>query len=153
MIQKLKQLVFYYQPNSSKLQNIGFLLLRFIVGLALCTVFEKVLPRDGIWGPQDWFIKDVAEMGFPFPVFSAWFAVLTEFVGGIFLMLGILTRPMAILNACITFTAAFIYHHGDIAGSGLTGFLFMIMCTCIALFGPGKFSLDYLIHLKTQNND
>ncbi len=129
-------------------QNIGFLLLRFFVGLALCTVFEKFFPKNGIWGPQEWFIQDTANMGFPFPSFFAWVAVLSEFFGGILLMLGLLTRPVALLNIFVTFTASFIYHNGDIGNSGLLSFFFMIMCLCILLFGPGKFSLDYFINKR-----
>ena len=128
--------------------NLSFLILRFFVGLALCTVFEKLFPKNGIWGPQEWFIQDIGEMGFPFPVFFAWLAVLTEFIGGLLLMIGFMTRPAALLNAILTFVAAFIYHHGDITGPGLTAFFFMIMTICIALTGAGKWSIDYLIHKK-----
>lgn len=138
------------QQNSSG-QNIGFLLLRFFVGLALCTVFEKFFPKNGIWGPQEWFIQDTANMGFPFPIFFAWVAVLSEFFGGILLMLGLFTRPAALLNVLVTFTASFIYHKGDIGNAGLLSFFFMIMCLCILLFGPGKFSLDYFINKRLAN--
>jgi len=130
-------------------QNIGILILRFFVGLALCTVFEKFLPKNGIWGLQEWFIQDTANMGFPIPTFFAWFAVLTEFFGGILLMIGLFTRPAALLNILVTFTATFIYHEADIGGAGLLSFFFFIMCTCVLLFGPGKFSMDYLINIKT----
>lgn len=148
MNNKIKAFLFGGSQQNSSSQNIGFLLLRFFVGLALCTVFEKFFPKNGIWGPQEWFIQDTANMGFPFPTFFAWFAVLSEFFGGILLMLGLLTRPAALLNVFVTFTATFIYHNGDIGNSGLTSFFFMIMCLCILLFGPGKFSLDYLLNRK-----
>ena len=153
MIQKLKKYVFYYHPDSPMIHNIGFLVLRFFVGLALCTVFEKLFPRNGIWGPQDWFIQDVSEMGFPLPVVFAWLAVLAEFFGGIMIMLGVLTRPAAIMNIIVTFIAAFFYHNGDIAGSALTAFIFMIMLICISLFGAGKFSIDNYINSKLNTND
>jgi uncharacterized membrane protein YphA (DoxX/SURF4 family) len=148
MNNKIKAFLFGGSQQNSSSQNIGFLLLRFFVGLALCTVFEKFFPKNGIWGPQEWFIQDTANMGFPFPTFFAWFAVISEFFGGILLMLGLLTRPAALLNVFVTFTATFIYHNGDIGNSGLTSFFFMIMCLCILLFGPGKFSLDYLLNRK-----
>ena len=131
--------------------NLGFLILRFFVGLALCTVFEKLLPNYGMWGPQNWFIQDVAKMGFPFPVLFAWIAVLTEFIGGLLLMLGLFTRPAALMNALLTFVAAFIFHKGDIGQSGMLAFFFMIMCISILLNGAGKYSLDYLIHKKMKN--
>ncbi|MGN7514173.1 MAG: DoxX family protein [Allomuricauda sp.] len=124
------------------------MLLRFFVGLALCTVFEKFFPKNGIWGPQNWFVQDTANMGFPFPTFFARIAVLSEFFGGIALMLGVFTRPAALLNIFVIFTATFIYHDGEIGNSGLTSFFFMIMYLCILLFGPGKFSLDYFINQK-----
>jgi uncharacterized membrane protein YphA (DoxX/SURF4 family) len=148
MKNKIKAFLFGGNQQNFISQNIGFLLLRFFVGLALCTVFEKFFPKDGIWGPQEWFIQDTANMGFPFPIFFAWIAVLSEFFGGILLMLGLFTRPAALLNVLVTFTATFIYHDGDIGNSGLTSFFFMIMCICILLFGPGKFSLDYFINRK-----
>lgn len=148
MNKKIRAFLFGGNQQNSISQNIGFLLLRLFVGLALCTVFEKFFPKNGIWGPQEWFIQDTANMGFPFPTFFAWVAVLSEFFGGILLMLGLLTRPAALLNVFVTFTATFIYHNGDIGNSGLTSFFFMIMCLCILIFGPGKFSLDYFINRK-----
>ncbi len=148
MSNQIKTFLLGGNQQHSMSQNIGFLLLRFFVGLALCTVFEKFLPKDGVWGPQEWFIRDTANMGFPFPLFFAWVAVLSEFFGGILLMLGLFARPAALLNVLVTFTATFIYHKGDIGDAGLLSFFFMIMCLCILLFGPGKFSLDYLLNSK-----
>lgn len=145
MDNKIKAFLLGGSRQNSTSQNIGFFLLRFFVGLALCTVFEKFFPKNGVWGPQEWFIQDTANMGFPFPAFFAWVAVLSEFFGGLLLMLGLLTRPAALLNVFVTFTATFIYHQGDIGDSGLLSFFFMIMCLCILLFGPGKFSLDYVL--------
>ena len=146
MNNKIKAFLFGGNQQNSILENIGFLLLRFFVGLALCTVFEKFFPKNGVWGPQEWFIQDIANMGFPFPGFFAWMAVLSEFFGGIFLILGLFTRPAALLNVVVTFTATFLYHNGDIGNSGLISFFFMIMCLYIFLFGAGKFSLDYFIN-------
>jgi putative oxidoreductase len=145
---KIKTFFLSNNQNNFKSQNIGFLLLRLVVGLALCTIFEKLFPKNGIWGPQQWFIEDTARMGFPLPTFFAWLAVLVEFIGGILMMLGLFTRPAALLNAFVTFTATFIYHKGDITGSGLLSFIFLVMCICILLFGAGKFSLEYLVYKR-----
>ena len=148
MNNKIKAFFLGGNQQNSISHKIGFFLLRFFVGLALCTVFEKFFPKNGIWGPQEWFIQDTANMRFPFPTFFAWVAVLSEFFGGILLIVGLFTRPAALLNIIVTFTATFIYHKGDIGGAGLLSFYFMIMCVCVLLFGPGKFSLDYLINRK-----
>jgi len=149
MKNKINVFLFGGSQQNTTSQDIGILLLRFFVGLALCTVFEKFFPKNGIWGPQEWFIQDTANMGFPLPTFFAWVAVLSEFFGGILLMLGLFTRPAALLNVGVTFTATFIYHQGDIGDSGLISFFFMVMCLSILLFGPGKFSLDYALRKTT----
>ena len=85
--------------------------------------------------------------------FFAWTAVLTEFVGGVLLMVGFMTRPAALLNAILTCVAAFIYHEGNIVKPGLLAFFFMIMCISILLNGPGKYSIDYFIYKKFNNNE
>lgn len=126
--------------------DFGLLIIRLATGILLCTVFEKFLPRDQRWGPQDWFIADVAKMGFPFPIFFAWCAVLSEFFGGIFLALGLLSRPAAFFNAITTFVAAFVFHKGDVSGSALMGTVFFAVTLGLTLTGPGRLSLDYLIH-------
>lgn len=135
----------YPFPGSLSI-DFGLLLIRLATGILLCTVFEKFLPRDGRWGPQDWFIADVAKMGFPFPVFFAWCAVLSEFFGGILLAFGSLARPAAFFNAITTFVAAFVFHKGDVSGSALLGTVFFASTMGLTLTGPGRLSIDYLIY-------
>jgi putative oxidoreductase len=125
--------------------DMGLLIMRLAIGIALCTVFEKFLPRDGRWGPQDWFIADIEKMGFPIPVFFAWCAVLSEFIGGMLLAIGLFARPAAFFNAITTFVAAFIFHKGDVSGGGLLATVFFASTLGLALTGPGRASLDFLI--------
>jgi putative oxidoreductase len=119
----------------------GLALLRIGAGLALCTIFEKFLPRAGVWGPQEWFVSDVASMGFPLPAAFAWAAVVSEFFGGILLVIGLLARPAALLNAVTTFVAAFVYHQ-DIGRDGVVALAFFLITAALTLTGPGRFSLD-----------
>lgn len=130
--------------------DLGLLVLRVITGLAFMTVFEKFLPRDGVWGPQPWFVKDVADMGFPAPALFAWLAVLSEFFGGLLLICGFAARYTALSNAIVTGVAAFVYHQADIGQSGLTATVFFAMCVTLTLAGPGRFSIDGLIAKRTS---
>lgn len=138
---KLLAIVFGGINGNSRTVDIGLTVLRVGAGLALCTIFEKFLPRNGVWGPQEWFIRDVSKMGFPLPSFFAWCAVLSEFFGGILLVAGFLTRPAAFFNAVTTFVAAFIYHK-DIGKDGVVAAAFFLMTLTLLFTGPGLFSLD-----------
>lgn len=146
MLKDLRSAVFLGSPHPRSLSiDLGLFIIRLAAGAMLCTVFEKFLPRDGRWGPQDWFINDVRKMGFPFPAFFAWCAVLSEFVGGILLALGLLARPAAFFNAITTFVAAFLFHRGDVSGSGLLATVFFASTLGLTLSGPGRISVDYIL--------
>lgn len=142
----IRSLAFGYPFPRSFTIDFGLLLIRLATGILLCTVFEKFLPREGRWGPQDWFIADVAKMGFPFPTFFAWCAVISEFFGGILLALGLFARPAAFFNAITTFVAAFIFHKADVSGSALLGTVFFASTMGLTFTGPGRVSFDYLIY-------
>lgn len=129
----------------------GHLLLRLFIGVALCTIFEKLLPRLGVWGPPSWFVQDVADMGFAFPLLFAWAAVLSEFVGGVLLIVGLATRPAAFLIAVTTGVAAFVEHRGDIAGEGLLAFTFFVLSVVLILIGPGRWSADGVLQRLRVN--
>jgi putative oxidoreductase len=122
--------------------DVGLAVLRTIGGLAFMTLFEKSLPRDGVWGPQQWFVEDVAIMGFPMPAVFAWIAVLSEFFGGLLLILGCTCRFAPLSHAVVTGVAEFVYHNADIGQSGLTATVFFAMCTTLVIAGPGRFSID-----------
>ncbi len=142
MMTRCRRVLHHAVLGNATTVDVGLLILRVFVGLAFMTIFEKVLPREGVWGPQPWFIDDVAAMGFPLPAFFAWVAVLSEFVGGALLILGLYARPAALMNCGVTAVALFSYHDGDVARTGLTAALFLIMCTVLLIAGPGRFSLD-----------
>ena len=85
-------------------------------------------------------------MGFPAPQFFAWAAGISEFGGGIFLALGLMTRPASLLIGTTMFAAAFIRHAGDPFASKEKALLFFVTAVALTLIGAGKYSLDYFIH-------
>lgn len=136
-----QRLVFGGIGQNAVTVDLGLAVLRIGAGLALCLLFQKFLPRDGVWGPPASFVEDVAKLGFPTPRIFAWTAVVSEFFGGILLVLGLLTRPAALLNAVTTGVAAFGYHQ-ELGRDGAAAFGFFLITTTITLAGPGRFSLD-----------
>lgn len=141
----IRELLFGGSKPNTLSTDISLVIFRITCGLPLMTVFEKLFPRDGRWGPQDWFVAEVAEMGFPLPLFFAWCAVLSEFVGGLFILVGFATRSAALFVAITVFVAAFIYHDMDLAGDGLLATIFLFLSAGILCSGAGRFSVDRLI--------
>lgn len=143
MMRYLQRLVFGGISHNAVTVDLGLGLLRIGAGLALCLAFGRLLPEDGVWGPRPDLVAEVAEMGFPAPLGFAWAVVLTEFVGGILLVVGFLTRPAALMNVVTTGFAAFWYHK-DLERDGATAMAFFVMTSSLVFTGPGRFSVDAL---------
>jgi putative oxidoreductase len=86
---------------------------------------------------------------FPFPVFSGYAAKIIEFVGGIFLILGLFTRwitPLLMITmAGVIYTMA----DGNIYQAE-TPFLFLLLFASFFFSGPGKWSLDHWLEMRSQ---
>jgi putative oxidoreductase len=93
-------------------------------------------------------------LGIPFPVENAWLVSFTETFGGMFLALGLLTRLTAI-PLIINFIVAYVTTEQDALKKLLSlntddffaaaPFLFLFAAVIVLAFGPGVFSVDYLI--------
>jgi putative oxidoreductase len=85
------------------------------------------------------------DMGLPFPLLMAYLAKGSEFFGGLFFALGLLTRFVSVPLAINMAVAAFVAHHGQITGEGEHAFLFLLIFVAFFFIGSGKWSLDYLL--------
>jgi putative oxidoreductase len=103
--------------------------------------------------PIDYFTS----LGIPFPVENAWLVGFTETFGGAFLALGLLSRLTAI-PLIINFIVAYITTEQpglkDLLSfdtdkfSGDTAFPYLATAVVVFIFGPGAYSIDYLISRK-----
>lgn len=130
---------------TSSVADIGRLLLRLTIGLSLALAHGvgKLPPSEG-------FVGMVSGMGFPAPLFFAWLAALAEFVGGLLLAVGLLTRPAALLvvgNFVVIYFVA-------LAGEGFLDrekeLLFLAGALFFMLAGAGRYSIDALIKTRTS---
>jgi uncharacterized membrane protein YphA (DoxX/SURF4 family) len=137
-------------PNNSWL-NAGWLLLRVHVGLSLAIHAGWPKMADGL--APDWFIKQVGEIGFTVisPAFWATVASWGEFVGGLLLALGFLTRFNALQLLFQFFVISFIWYDEP---EPITGMYFqqtLFMCYLLfAIGGGGRFSLDAWFAARRQ---
>jgi putative oxidoreductase len=122
--------------------------IRFVWGIQLMQAgFGKLL---NIETPIGYF----TQLGIPFPVENAWLVGFTETFGGMFLALGLLTRLTAI-PVIINLSVAYLTTEQDALHKLLSldtddffaaaPFLFLFAAVILLAFGPGAFSVDYLI--------
>lgn len=121
--------------------DIGILVLRLAMGSGIaCHGYGKVFGRG-----MAVFIQMVAGMGFPCPALFAWAAALTEFLGGLCVVVGLATRPMSCLLCISMSVAVFIYHSAVPLDVRELPLAYWVVSLALACTGPGRFSLDHLV--------
>ncbi len=100
----------------------------------------------------DWFVKDVASYGFPFPTFFAWAAVLAETIGGAMLVLGLCTRLAGLMVSITMLVAIFCQKWGGEVWEMLPAMGFLWIGIYALVLGSGRIGLDHIItnFLKTN---
>jgi len=131
------------------LTDVGLLLVRVGFGgyMAIAHGLGKIKNPGAMTGYLE-------NLSLPFPAAMAWMAGVAEFFGAIFLAIGIVTRPVATLLACVMGVAAFVAHKNDpfFAAPGQTSrelaMLYLFVFVLFMLAGGGRFSLDALLRKK-----
>jgi putative oxidoreductase len=89
----------------------------------------------------------------PMPSFSAYLAGTTECLGGLLLLIGLASRLVS-LPLIFLLAVAYITADSDALKSifsdpdkftGAAEFLFLMACVMVLVFGPGVFSVDWLL--------
>jgi putative oxidoreductase len=137
----MKKLLVKITEEPTFLQNIGITSLRVYVGLSMAFAhgIKKVPPSEG-------FIQGVTDLGFPAPLFFAWSAGLAELMGGIFLAIGLLTRPSAFFIAITMAVAAFGAHASDPFQKKELAIMFMALSLFFMVRGSTRYSLDRFLN-------
>ena len=142
----------WFLPSTSILQSFLLLIVRLYWGWAFfLTGKGKLMDLEK---PTQFF----QSLGIPFPHAQAMLAGATECVGGLLLLIGLCSRlisiPLTILLIVAYLTAdldAVKVIFGD-PDKFLTAdeFLFLFAIVLVFAFGPGKFSIDWLIKRKVS---
>lgn len=87
---------------------------------------------------------NIESWGWPYPVFWAWAVAIVEFFGGLFVVVGLLTRFAAVFIACVM---AVVIQRIKVQQGLVGGFEFeftlLMVAVVLVLTGGGKFSVDY----------
>jgi putative oxidoreductase len=137
----------YLIRGASMLQSLLLLAIRLYWGWQFAeTGWGKLAHLDKVTGYFQ-------SLGIPFPEFNVILAGSTEFIGGMMLFLGLGSRLIC-LPLIFTLIVAYLTTEQDALHSlfsdpdkfvTATPFEFMFAAIIVLVFGPGRFSLDYLI--------
>jgi putative oxidoreductase len=134
--------------------DVGLLVLRVAVGAIFIVhgagdIFEAGVSNN---------IQNYRDAGIPLAELSAPFAAYVQFLGGIMLIAGVLSRVVAIGMVIVMAGALIFVHAGEQIpmgqdGSG-SGFALIMGAASLALVltGPGRFSIDYLIATRAAGS-
>jgi putative oxidoreductase len=125
--------------------DLALLTARIILGVVLFAHGIQKMIIDGFAKTFGLF----EAMGIPLAIVSSSFVTVVEFVGGLLLLLGALTRIVVTLHIVVMVGAAIFVHasHGIFAADGgweLVGVIAACELT-LAAVGPGRYSIDHLL--------
>ena len=128
--------------------DLGLAVLRVSLGVYIAA--HGLAKLDG-FGLNEGFVAYTGKLGFPAPAFFAFNAVAAEVIGGLLLVLGLFTRPVAAVLVFNMGVAAFVAHGSDpfLAAPGQPSkemaMLYLIPFLAYALGGAGRLSVDGLV--------
>jgi putative oxidoreductase len=147
----MKKLITFNQNLGRKLSNLKDLPLLFLrIILAIGFYGPAMMKLKNIDGIISWF----TDMGMPMPALNAYLAAATESLGVLFLILGFSTRIISIPLIMVMIVAIKTVHLANGFESGNNGFeiplYYILMLFTLFIYGPGKYSLDYLFNKKNK---
>jgi len=117
-----------------------------LIDLTTTTEWSKLLASPGALRTPDWFVQQVATLGFTFPSPYLWaaLAVWGEFVGGLLVAAGLFTRIAAAQLAFQFLIIAFFWYATPelLLGMYYQQLLFWAF-VLVTVLGGGRYSLDY----------
>ncbi len=135
----------------AQLSEVALLVVRVIVGIIMLAHGWQKLTT---FGPAN-FGQGLAQSGVPLPVFMGYVVTFTEVIGGILLIVGLLSRiaglaltiDLVVAILLVKINVGLIAPQGSGSGAELdlaliAGFL------AIVLAGPGRLSVDYLLGIE-----
>lgn len=129
-----------------KLSSLGLLWLRVLGGLGIAYHGYGKIFEGHVAGLS----QAAAKMGFPAPLAFAWAAALSEFAGGLLLVLGLGTRFAAFFVFATMSTAVFIHHRLDPLQVKELALAYWTIAGALIAAGGGCFSLDALLFGKRK---
>ena len=135
--------------KNKNLNEWSLTLLRVVLGVVfLYHGYLKLFVPGGFTGTINFF----ASLGMPIPVYSALLVSVVEFLGGLFLVLGMVTKWSSALLAVDMLVALFVVHikNGLLVSKGGYEFVLVLLAglAVVLTSGAGNLSLGKLLKSK-----
>jgi putative oxidoreductase len=139
----IKDLFVRYNPERSLPDEVVMTVLRVTAGLSMAFGHGHAKIKD-----PSMLIQGLTAMNFPAPDIMGWLVAIAEFIGGIFLAVGLLTRPSAGAIAVVMATAFFMVHAADPFGKKELALLYLVVMVLFFFRGAGAWSIDRFLDRK-----
>jgi putative oxidoreductase len=126
----------------------AIVLLRIWSGIIFIYYGKSFIHPDKVQSFANW----LKEMSIPFPLLLAYISKGAEFIGGFFLIVGFLTRPVCLLLAVNMTVATFVANKGDLLENAQGSFLLLIIVITIFLLGQSTLAVDNLLLRRRKKN-
>ena len=133
---------FLFANNS---YDLGLTIVRIFAGIIIIPFGMEMFDAEAMSGYTKW----LTDIGLPLPGFMAYVGKVAELVGGIFLILGLLTRLASVFLMITMAVITFVMSSGSI--TDMT-FLLLLLFAVYLFSGGGKYSVDALIAKKLKND-
>lgn len=137
----LKRFLFDNSPY-----DLGLTIVRIFAGIIIIPFGMEMFQPETMVGYTDW----LTDKGVLAPGFMAYVGKVAELVGGVFLLIGLLTRAASLFLMITMAVVTFVMSGGGITDSTF----FLLLLFAVFLFaGGGKYSVDALLGKKMNVNE
>lgn len=132
--------------GSEPVLNKWMIVVRIISGVMIARYGLEVFNKQKMDGNIAW----LTDIHFPLPLFMAFLGKSAELIGGVFLILGLLTRFATIVLLIDMVVVIFVMGGHNLFGDEQLPFLLMTLFICFLIQGGGELSLDHLLFTKKK---
>jgi putative oxidoreductase len=94
--------------------------------------------------------NSLMERGWPMPMFQAFTVAFIEFGGGILIIAGLFTRPLAMIAAGLFTGISLVFLSAEPFKQKELALSYLVLALIVIALGPGKFSLDAFLFRKKE---
>lgn len=106
-----------------------------------------------VFGGVSGLAQHLSDLGWPLATLQAYLASYTEFLGGVFLVVGLFTRFSALCNVGLFTIIVTVFHGSDPFQDKEAGLMYLVFSLIVLFTGPGRVSVDHYLFKKSATHE